>query len=175
MAKRTTRKRTKATKDQAVVGTIKQDEEPAGLRHVTLTSAERPVVLEGLRLLDRRLEKLLKQKMPTAIREEVTYWRTLATGKLRELVDVDLPDDALLELLALDRTSRLIIRGAVDVYATNERAIVPMLQGLGKSELADSLNMEASRWESETRPKLVEQDNLDLFEDQNDDQEDEER
>jgi len=164
-----------AAKD-AVVGKIEQaPDSTADLRNVELTASELPVVREGLRLLDRRLEKLLKQKMPAAIREEVEYWRNLATGRLAKLVDEELPKGKSLKLEALDRTSRLIIRGAIDVYTTNERAIVPMLQGLGKNELAETLTAEASRWESDTRPKVVERDQGDLFDDpeSDDNQEDE--
>jgi hypothetical protein len=169
------RSRSKKTPEpEVVVGTIGEQPD-AELRNVCLSKDERPVVLKGLELLDRRLEKLLgkKNKIPAAVREEVQYWRNLARVVIwKQIEDAEVPDGALLELLALDRTSRMILRGAIDVYTANERAIVPMLKGLGKDDLADKLIAEASRFEADTRQKVVEEDNLELF--AGDDDEDDE-
>ena len=154
----------KKPKKTHVVGSI--GEEPTDLRAIVLTSEERPIVLKGLELLDKRLKKLADKKLPGAIREEVLYWRKLARVTLhKRIADAEVADDESLELLALDRTSRLMLRGAVDVYANNERAIVPMLKGLGKTELADELTAEASKWDGQTRSKLVEE-NIDMFDDE---------
>lgn len=61
-----------------------------------------------------------------------------------------------------DVTERLILRAAVDAFTMSERSCQNGLRNIGKDVIADELEAEAEKWQTETRPKFQEQMEMNL-------------
>lgn len=119
-----------------------------------LTPSERQMINIGLGLVRGKFENLARGERWAALREHWEELVRLIDDGIRERLGDAAPD--------FDSRERLVLRAAVDAFTVAERAAQHRLRTIGKDELADELELEAEKWEAETRAKFQEQMEMNL-------------
>jgi hypothetical protein len=122
-----------------------------------LTLPERQMIDIGLGLVRGKFDNLARGERWQALRE---HWEEVMR-MIDERIKVRLQEPE----PWFDVTERLILRAAVDAFTVSERSCQTGLRHIGKDDLADELEAEAERWQTETRPKFQEQMELVLGDD----------